>query len=263
MSGIWYVYGVVPATAGVEGAPPGLDDASVSLVGEGGLGALVSRLDGLTYAPSVIERHSAEVAWVSPRAVSHDGVLTWASDRGPVVPLAMFTSIFSSEEGVREMLRTRAEDLDRILRQVSEGREYALRVYRVDSELTPALPSLSAEFAALQSAADGASPGQRYLLQRKLEERTKEELKSVGRRVAGEIHDALAAVSIGAVTSPIPRTTVDAPGTMILNGAYLVAVDALPAFQEVLTGIVQEREPHGFRFEFTGPWPPYHFAGAA
>ena len=257
---MFYVYGIVPAKATASGAPGGIDDTEVSVVNEGELAALVSELTGPAYDPETISESSGDMDWVAPRAKSHDLVLTWASDRGPVIPLAMFTSTFRSLDAVRDMLRARAPELKPLMARVSRGREYALRVYRVDAELKAALPRLSEEMAKLQAAAQAASPGQRYLLERKLDERSKEEIRAASQRAAAEIRDALSRVCLDTATSPIPRITTDAPGTMILNAAFLIAPDGLRPFQEKLTAIVNDQQPNGFRFDFTGPWPAYHFA---
>lgn len=260
MARLFYVYGIVPAGAATSGAPLGIDDTTVSAVAEGKVAALASELTGDEYEPDTIAAMSRDMEWVAARATAHDLVLTWASDRGPVIPLPMFSSTFGSADAVRAMLRDRAGDLRAVLDRVARGREYALRVYRVDAELRAALPALSEEVAALKSAADAASPGQRYLLERKLDERMKEELRVTSQRIAGEIRESLAAEAVESATSPIPRVATDAPGTMILNAAFLVAPDRLRAFQERLTSIVEQRQPAGFRFDFTGPWPPYHFS---
>lgn len=260
MARLFYVYGIVPAGAATSGAPLGIDDTPVSAVAEGRVAALASELTGDEYEPDTIAAMSRDMEWVAARATAHDLVLTWASDRGPVIPLPMFSSTFGSADAVRAMLRDRAGDLRAVLDRVARGREYALRVYRVDAELRAALPALSQEVAALKSAADAASPGQRYLLERKLDERMKEELRVTSQRIAGEIRESLAAEAVESATSPIPRVATDAPGTMILNAAFLVAPDRLRAFQERLTSIVEQRQPAGFRFDFTGPWPPYHFS---
>lgn len=260
MARLFYVYGIVPASAVTSGAPGGIEGTTVSAVTEGDLAALTSELSGDGYEPDTIAAMSGDMDWVAARAASHDLVLTWASDRGPVIPLPMFSSTFGSLDAVREMLRDRAGDLRAVLDRVGRGREYALRVYRVDAELKAALPALSEEVAALRKAADAASPGQRYLLERKLEERTKEELRATSQRIAGEVRESLTADAVESTTSPIPRVATDAPGTMILNAAFLIAPGRLRAFQERLTAIVAERQPSGFRFDFTGPWPPYHFS---
>ena len=257
---LFYVYGIIPAKAVASGAPAGVDDAAVSVVAEGDVAALVSELTGDNYDPASIAAQSGNVDWVAPRATAHDLVLTWASDRGPVIPLPMFTATFASQDSVRSMLRERAGELKSVMDRVGRGREYALRVYRVDAELKAALPQLSEEIGALKAAADAASPGQRYLLERKMEERAKEQLRATSQRIAAEIRDELAKVAVETTTAPIPRMSTDAPGTMILNAAFLIAPDGLRAFQERLTRIVNERQPSGFRFDFTGPWPAYHFA---
>jgi hypothetical protein len=260
MARLFYAYGIVPAKAAVSGAPAGVDEKEVSLVTEGDLGALVSELTGGEYSPDAIAAASGDMEWMAPRAKAHDLVLTWASDRGPVIPLPMFTSTFGSIDAVHAMLRDRAGELKPVLTKVSRGREYALRVYRVDAELRAALPKLNEEIGKLRAAADAATPGQRYLIERKLDERVKEEIRATSLRIAAEIRDALAKAALDTTTSPIPRVSTDAPGTMVLNAAFLISSDGLRAFQERLTDIVNERQPSGFRFDFTGPWPAYHFA---
>jgi hypothetical protein len=258
-----YVYGIVPAGLAPSVGPTGLDDADVVVERDGGVAALVSRLDAAAYAPDAIERNSADVEWLSPRAMAHDRVLTWASDHGPVVPLPMF-SVFSGPDAVRAMLRDRSAQLASTLERVGRGREYALRAYRVDAELLAVIATLSPRLEELASSAAAAAPGQRYLLERKLDAQKRAELRSVTLAIVDDIVTALSSHALGAVRSPIPRVA-DAEqlagrGTMVLNAAFLVAPEQLESFQKTLTALIDRRGPHGFRFDFTGPWPPYHFA---
>lgn len=265
-SPVWYVYGVVPANLSPAAAPTGLDDSEVRVQrsDDDAPAALVSVLDGDRYAPGVIESTSGDVDWVSPRAVAHDRVLTWASDHGAVVPLPMF-SLFSGDDAVRAMLRSRSTELASALDRLARGREYALRVYRVDSELLDVLPDFSPRLGEIAAAAAAASPGQRYLLERKLETEKKAELRVVTQRLVDEIVDALAPHAISHVRSPIPRITdADAArGVLVLNAAFFVAPASLNVFQRTLTTLVERHGDRGFRFDFTGPWPPYHFANEA
>src|SRR3954467_7655304 len=139
---IWYVYGIVPEKAAMSSPPAGLDDARVAIDRHAGVAALVSVLDGESYGPDAIEASSADVEWLSPRAIAHDRVLTWASDHGAVIPFPMF-SLFSGADAVHDMLGDRSAQLGAALARVGRGREYALRVYRVDAELLAAVTSLS------------------------------------------------------------------------------------------------------------------------
>ena len=99
------------------------------------------------------------------------------------------------------------------------------------------------------------------MLERKLDGEKKTELRAVSQRIVEEIVSALSPQAEQTTRSPIPRA-VDADaarGTMVLNAAFLVAPDRLKAFQKTLTSLVARHDAHGFRFDFTGPWPPYHF----
>jgi hypothetical protein len=259
---LWYVYGVVPATFAGGSAPGGLDDATVSVerADHGDVAALISRLEHPDYEPTTLEERSGDVEWLSPRAMAHDRVLTWASDHGAVVPLPMF-SLFSGAPAVQTMLHDRELQLAATLDRIGAAREYALRVYRVDAELLESIPALSPRLQELAANAATASPGQRYLLERKLDGEKRSEMRAVTQRVADEIVAELTPSARGIVRSAIPRA-VDAEagrGTMVLNAAFLVAPASLPDFQATLTKLVDARGVHGFRFDFTGPWPPYHF----
>lgn len=260
---LWYVYGIVPAGLAAASLPGGLDDAEVLVERDAGVAALVSPLDASAYAPDAIERNSADVEWLSPRAMAHDRVLTWASDHGAVVPLPMF-SLFSGPDAVRSMLRDRSSQLTATLERVGRGREYALRVYRVDAELLAVIATLSPRLEELASSAASASPGQRYLLERKLEAQKRAELRGMSQEIVNEIVAELSAHAIATVRSPIPRVTdteqLAGRGTMVLNAAFLVAPDRLGFFQKTLTTMIGRRGTQGFRFDFTGPWPPYHFS---
>jgi hypothetical protein len=160
------------------------------------------------------------------------------------------------------MLRERSPQLAEALQRVARGREYALRVYRVDAELMESMTAFSPHLAELASKAAAATPGQRYLLERKLEDEKRAEMRGVTMEIADAIVGALTVYTIDTVKSPIPRVT-DAAGRgpMVLNAAFLVAADRLTAFQQTMTSLVEQHGARGFRFDFTGPWPPYHFAG--
>lgn len=268
---LWYVYGIVPAQAAVgSSAPAGLDDASVAFELHDDVAALVSVLQGPEYEPARLEAHSGDLEWLSPRAVAHDRVLTWASDRGAVVPLPMF-SLFSGRDAVRAMLRERHEQVAGVLERVGSAREYALRVYRLDAELLNVVAELSPRLQELAATARSATPGQRYLLERKLEQDKKSELRGVTQQLIDEIVDALAphARPNGVVRSAIPRANAGAAvnaadaggdrGTMVLNAAFLIDPRHFADFQRTLANLIDRHTRHGLRFDFTGPWPPYHF----
>jgi Gas vesicle synthesis protein GvpL/GvpF len=248
---LYYVYGIVPATAATP--PTGMDGAPVALVPVGDVAALVSEV---TYEPAAVEEKLADLDWLSPRAIAHDSVVSWASDRGAVIPFPMWV-LFRDAASLQGALAPRLAEFHRAIGAVGAGREYSVRVFGFKDRLA----ALSPAVAQLESEIAKATPGQRYLLERKLETVRQTEAREVSASVANTIHADLAKVALGATTEPAPKSPAAERSTAILNAAYLVSRDAPEPFQARLTDLIHQFEPLGFRFEFTGPWPPYHFVG--
>ena len=258
---VW-VYGIVPASFDVRGAPSGVDDVPLEMIVHENVAALASRVSAASYDASTLDERIADLAWLAPRAEAHDRVLTWASDANAVVPLPIF-SLFRSIRGVGDMLRERVAELETVLARVSRGREYGVRVFCIDDELDAALAELSPRIAAIKrEAAAAASPGQRYLRTRKLDSARKEESRRVSLEVAHRAYEALAAVALEAMQHALPQSNGERGGGAVLSASFLVAHDAVDDFRAVVTSLVREYGARGFRIEFTGPWPPYHFAEA-
>ena len=259
---IYYVYGVTPPALDLTQAPDGLDGGALGLEAEGALGALVSRLDPSAYAPDVVEARTSDVEWLGPRAVVHDRVLTWASDQGPVAPFPMFSAMFSDVTGVRAMLRDRAAELRGALAIAAQGREYGLRIYRDDETFLGVVATLSPRLAELERAAAAASPGQRYLIERKLEGERKAEARRVSEETARATYEELASHAVAARRIPMPRDATERRAALALNAVFLVAPESYTAFRTTVSRLAERFEPSGFGFEFSGPWPAYHFMEA-
>lgn len=256
-----YVYGVVASKLDTDAAPPGIDAGKVSLIGAGNLFALATSVGADDYAPARVETLTADVDWVSQRAMAHDRVLTWGSDLGAVIPFPMWT-LFRDARKVKGMLEKRGPELRATFARVADGKEFIVRVYVQPAVLKDSLVAGNDELAALETQAAAASPGQRYLLERKINNLRRDAGRDVTERVAGEIFDALHAASMETVREqPVNSGAPREQGRAILNASFLVAVPRVVEFQRALTAMVNKHEPSGFKFDFTGPWPPYHFVG--
>jgi len=261
MKRLCYVYGVVRPALEIATAPKGIDDGAVSLISSGDVAALATAVNADDYAPDKVEALTADIDWVSQRAMAHDRVLTWASDAGAVIPFPMWT-LFRDGKAVKSMLSKRANELVETFKQIGDGREFGVRVYVQPGVLKDKLGEHSTELTALQTEAAKASPGQKYLLERKIDDVRRDAGRDLATRVAGEIHDALREASMETVREqPVNAGAPREQGRAILNAAFLVAPSRVVEFQRQLTAMVNKYEPSGFKFDFTGPWPPYHFVG--
>jgi hypothetical protein len=258
---LYYVYGVVAASIETATAPKGIDGGTVSLIPSGDFAALSTSVSADDYAPDKVETLTGDVDWVSERATAHDRVLTWASDVGAVIPFPMWT-LFSDAKGVSSMLAKRMNELRRTFDRVRDGREFIVRVYVQSAVLKGHLAEHSAELTSLEAQAANATPGQKYLLERKIENLRKDAGRDLTGKVANEIHDALSAAAMETVREqPVNSGAPREQGRAILNASFLVAPTRVVDFQRELTAMVNKYEPSGFKFDFTGPWPPYHFVG--
>jgi hypothetical protein len=249
----------------------GIDAAPVTLVGDTAdvhaqsTAVLVSSVDAGRYAPGEVESRVGELEWLAPRAEAHDRVVTAAADAAPVIPLPIF-SLFRDEAAIRAMLSERREELGRLFARLRGAREYTVRVYRDDAKLNTALSDLSPHIRELEGSAARATPGQRYLLQRKLDEARRTELKRVSGAVSQETYRVLSPVARAAVREPLPAALATmeegsaSTQPAILNASFLVDDERLDEFRRTLSDVIALRSPGGFRVDFTGPWPAYHFA---
>jgi len=262
-----YVYCVTPvgaataevATAprGVEGAPPRVITDRASGATE--LAALVSDVPTSAYTPDAITAQAGDATWLTPRAVAHDAVVTWASDRGAVVPLPMWV-LFDDDAHVVTMLHERGAALRAALDRVTGAREYGMRVSADAAALAAAAESLDPTLATLEREAAAASPGQAYLMRRKLDEARKIARRDAAERIARAVHDTLAPVARATVPRVVTQATPQPD--VLLNASYLVSDDMLDAFRAAVTLLLERFGASGVRFDFTGPWPPYNFVRA-
>lgn len=256
-----YVYGVVPASVNPATAPKGIEQGAVSLIDNGEYAALTTSVRAEDYSPARVETLTADVDWVSERAMVHDRVLTWASDNGAVVPFPMWT-LFRDAEAVKSMLSKRASELRQTFTRLGTGREFIVRIYVQSDVLMHNLNTHVAELRRLEEEAAHASPGQKYLLQRKLEGLRRDTGRDVASKAAAEIFDSLKSCAMDTVREqPVNSGAPREQGRAILNASFLVAPARLVEFQRALTSMVEKYEGSGFKFDFTGPWPPYHFVG--
>lgn len=258
-----YLYGIVPAaTSAPPAALAGLDDGAVRLLPLGELAAVVSDVDGATYAESALDERLRDLAWVGERGLAHERVATWFADRGPIVPFTLF-SLHQSEERLRERLAERGAQLRERLQRLTGRREWGIKLWRDEARFAQRVAGLSAPMQALEEEMRTAAPGRRYLLRKKQEALRADESRRVSTEIVRTIHTALAEEAEAARALPLPPAAASGgERELVLHAAFLVAESAFPRFQQRVQELEAAYREAGFAWEFTGPWPPYHFAGS-
>lgn len=259
-----YLYGVVTDSSP---SPPadlrGIDGASVRLVPAGSLAAIVSDVGAAAYSQEAIDAGLTDVRWAGERGVEHERVLTWFVDRTTVIPSAPF-SLHAGEERVIERLAENRQGLEEAARRVAGHREMGIRIWRHEETFVAQLSEHSAPLRQLAGEMDGAAPGRRYLLGKKFEALRAEESVRMTEQIVRQAASHLQAFAADARTLPIPSAgPADRTRTLVLHAAYLVADAASKDFEATVQQLASTHRQAGLEWEFTGPWPPYHFVGAA
>lgn len=241
-----YVYGIVRTGALAE--PPAaaaVDPAHGPTLYEGGpLTAVVSEVDVGAFEGEALERNVASPQWLEQKVRAHESVLDEVLARAAVVPMR-FGSIFSTDDGLRGMLREHADALLRALARVEGRSEWGVKVHCDRAALTDRLAGV----------APGGGTGRGYLLQKKARLAADARAAEAGAAVAAEAHRRLGLAAEKGVLAP-PRD----PG-VVLNASYLVLDSERDAFMRRVAEL-QEHQGPAFLFDVTGPWPPYHFTSA-
>src|SRR5947209_5192355 len=178
--------------------PGAIEGESVlELAGEG-LAAVVSRVPLADYGEEALPSRLADAAWTATRALRHERVVEHFARRAAVVPLR-FGTIYLRREGVGRMLEERGAQLLSVLKRLEGREEWGLNVYVERARLRESVAGLSARLRELSGRAARSSPGQAYLLRKKIEALRDEEARSETKHVAAEVEERLAAASEGAV----------------------------------------------------------------
>lgn len=248
----WYLYGVVAADTRLTGALPGVDPAhQVTMLTEGALAAVASQVPLEEFGEARLREHLADMIWVETIARAHEAVLDGVQEQATVIPMRMCT-VYRTEGGIREMLSRESEPLHDAIDRLDGKAEWGLKVFTDFARAGDGIHNVDA--------GAGEGSGAAYMERIRTERELRERAMEVAEAAAAEIHDRLSAVAGDAQTIPLQRPEVSGHGgDMILNGVYLVADDAAPAFYEAAEALRSEFEIHGIELTLTGPWPAYNF----
>jgi hypothetical protein len=251
-----YLYAVAAASARAAIAAAdlrGIDGSRVRVVVEGALLAVTSVVPATDYEEAPLNERLQDLEWLAPRAAAHQEVNARLLDlAGAVIPLT-FGAIYRGTDGVRELLRARADDLADRLRSVDGRAEWIVSIERDGPDAPPgdATRALDAEIAA-------AAPGRAFLLGKRRDEVMREERRMRDVAIAEEARATIEAIAERVYREPL----IDDP-----SAAAVVRFSVLaPRAREVELGDVVRRlgatgTLQGYRVRLSGPWPAYRFGG--
>jgi hypothetical protein len=251
-----YLYAVASANADAAiGAANlrGIDGGRVEAIVEGHLLGVTSAVPASDYEEEPLNERLQDLEWLAPRAASHQEVNGKLLElAAAVIPLA-FGAIYRDAEGVRELLRTRADDFADRLRAVEGRAEWIVSIER-DGSGAPtggAVRALDAEIAA-------APPGRAFLLGKRRDEVIREERRTRDAAVAEETWATIEAIAERVYREPL----IDDPTAVaIARFSVLANRDREVELGDVVRRLGASGASDGYRVRLSGPWPAYRFGG--
>ena len=249
---------VAPLVAEAPGAIE--EGAGVEAVGGGRFAAVVSAVPAADYGEESFEsRLMTDAEWTAARALRHERVVEHFAARATVVPLR-FGTIYLRRERVEQMLAEKAAELEAVLARLRGREEWGVNLYCDRAKLREVIASVSPRLRELGEQASQASPGQAYLMRKKIEALRDDETRAEIKRAAAEIENALASAAEGSARLRVLKSEAGEHGETAAKLAFLVARERFADFRATAERLADAHLARGFRLELTGPWPAYNFA---
>jgi hypothetical protein len=251
-----YLYAVADANAeaAVAGANlHGIEGGSVGSIVEGRLLGITSAVPASEYEEGPLNERLQDLEWLAPRAASHqevNGQLLELADA--VIPLA-FGAIYRDAEGVRALLRKRADDFADRLHAVEGRAEWIVSIEREGTS-----PMTGGAISALDAEIAAAPPGKAFLLGKRRDEVIREERRMRDAGVAEETRAAIEAIAERIYREPLIE---DPTAAAIARFSVLTRRDREVELGDVVRQLGATGITEGYRVRLSGPWPAYRFGG--
>jgi Gas vesicle synthesis protein GvpL/GvpF len=259
----YYVYCIAESAAAAELPAESLpapieEDAKLEWIAVDDLAALSSRVPLASYSEDKLAEHLSDASWTAVRAMRHETVMEYVAKRAALVPLR-FGTIYLERAGVERMLAEKRKELAQILERLRGREEWGVNVFCDQSTLVSAITSVSPVLRELSEKAAQASPGQSYLMQKKIETLRVDESRNALSRIIDQIEQDLAEQTDDAKRLRVLKVEATEHGELKAKFAFLLKKSEFEKFRDAAERLAQEHRNAGVRLELTGPWPAYNF----
>ncbi len=234
-------------------------DARIEMVADSGLGAILSAVPIADYGEGALEERLGNASWAAVRVMRHEQVVEHFARRASVIPLR-FGTIYLRRDRVEQMLAENHAEFLSIVERLRGKEEWGVNVYVTRATLMEVMTTISPRLREFAEQAATASPGQAYLLRKKIEALRADEARVEIKRATSGIERELATFSDGASRLRVLKDETTEQGEAAAKLAFLVSRERFDEFRGAAETMAEKYAASGFRLELTGPWPAYNFA---
>jgi hypothetical protein len=259
----YYVYCVAESAAAAQlnasSFPTAIeDDTKLEWVTANDLAALCSPVPLDTYGEEALAERLSDATWTAVRAMRHETVVEYVAKRVSLVPLR-FGTIYLQRAGIERMLTEQSRELAQLVERLRGREEWGVNVYADRAALMASITSLSPRLREMVQQAEAASPGQAYLMQKKIETMRVDEVRAALNVMIDSIEKKLSEQADDAKRLRILKVEATEHGELKGKFAFLVKRSEFEEFRGAAERLAEEHSAAGVRLELTGPWPAYNF----
>jgi Gas vesicle synthesis protein GvpL/GvpF len=235
------------------------DNAKLEWVTANDLAALASEVPLDLYGEEALAEHLSDATWTAVRAMRHETVVEYVAKRASVVPLR-FGTIYLERSSIERLLTDKGRELAQIIERLRGREEWGVNVYWDRATLLASITEVSPRLRELARQAEAASPGQAYLIQKKIEALRVDEGKTALNEIIERLEQTLSAHADEAKRLRILKVEATEHGELKGKFAFLVKRSQFEEFRAAAERLAEENVAAGVRLELTGPWPAYNFS---
>lgn len=260
----YYVYCIAESVAAEQldaGSFPAAieDNAKLEWVTANDLAALASAVPLDVYGEEALAERLSDATWTAVRAMRHETVVEYVAKRASVVPLR-FGTIYLERASIERMLSDRGRELRQIIERLRGREEWGVNIYWDRAAMMVSITGVSPRLRELARQAEAASPGQAYLMQKKIETLRVDEARTALNEIINRVEEVLGQHADEVKRLRILKVEATEHGELKGKFAFLVKRAQFEEFRAAAERLAEENVAAGVRLELTGPWPAYNFS---
>ncbi|WP_064092049.1 GvpL/GvpF family gas vesicle protein [Rossellomorea aquimaris] len=265
MGDLLYLYGLIPTEEATNQSLPsmkGFDgESDIYTIEIGDVTAIVCKLVSSEYSEGTIkDKIDNDMEWLQEKAFHHHETVLMVSKMYTIIPLK-FCTLYKNEDSLQNTIKSNINKLENAFSQLEGNEEWNVKIYCDDkqlrkkvSESNPAIEEKRIEISELPK-------GRQFFEKKKIDQLIDQELENEKNQLCEEVHEKLKGKSLqGSIKKNWSKDVTGRQENMTWNSVFLLQADKVDEFLEEVKKYEEELEETGWKFEATGPWPPYHFS---
>jgi len=242
----------------------GMDGNKVWTLPYQGLEAVISEVCLEKFDSKEIQKKAQEdLKWIKEKAQLHEKVVEQAMKKADkivsIIPMK-FGTIFRTKKRLAQALKKYYSKFKQCLENLAGKQEWSVKTYlnrrAFEKEIKKDNPMVQEKEKEIALMPEGMA----YFMQKQIDEIVSKEADKALENYTQSFFEKLKKYAdAGTKGKILEKELTEKFLPMILNAIFLVAEEKLKDFIKEINRLNKEFKDKGFIFEYSGPWPPYHF----